>query len=307
MGVTITNETIDEYLTSQIDGENRDMDTSNKVNEMLQKDANLMKKYRSEMLTKQLFSSRLSLLEVPSSTFMKVTASIDEMVYNAKNHYMQQIYPIQNSANFFQYLISVLASPLRIGRAAIPAYAFGIAILLIIAGAGILMNQRDNIALNPYIATGSEKSVMVQAVNNFHKVLKGDIQPQFHSSDADEVKKFVINKVNFEPYIPKVEDYVLSGAVCNEYDGQKLVHLVYTSGDDVLYIYETAVNSIHHKRLEIPEQVSSEITKDKFYMCDKVDLYNCTMTLWYSGNVLCASVSTMPKQKMYSTFTSFYK
>jgi hypothetical protein len=307
MGVSITNETIDEFLTSQIDGENKDMDTVNKVEEMLQKDPNLMKKYRSEMLTKQMFNSRLRPLEVPSSTYLRITASIDGLILNAKNQYSEQLIHIQQTTNFLQYLISVLVSPLRIGRAAIPAYTLGITIILIIAGAGIFLSQKDNSSLNPFIADGTERSVMVQAINNFHKVLKGEIQPQIHSNDPDEIRKFVASKVNFEPYIPRINDYTLSGAVCNEYDGQKLVHIVYKSGDDVLYIYETALKSINHKRLEIPDQVSSDITKDKFYMCDKVDHHNCTMTLWYMGNVLCASVTTMPKQKMYSTFTSFYK
>lgn len=307
MGVSITNENVDEFLTSQIDGENKDMDAANTVDEMLRKDPSLMKKYRSEMLTKNLFNSRFKPLEVPSATYLKVTSSIDELISDAKQRYTERYITLQRNTNFLRYLISVLASPLRIGRAMVPAYVFGIAFILILTTAGIFLSLQDESALNPFITNGTERSVMVQAVDNFHKVLKGEMQPQINSNDADDVRGFVKDKVNFDPYIPKINEYTLSGAVCSEYDGQKLVHLVYTSGNDMLYIYETALNSVHHKKLEIPDQVSNDITKDKYYMCDKVDHHNCTMILWYSGNVLCASVTTMPKKKMYATFTGFYK
>jgi hypothetical protein len=206
-----------------------------------------------------------------------------------------------------QYLINVLASPLKIGRTAVPRFAVGLVIILIIAGIGILAARKDNSPLNPFIANGTEKSVMVQAVNNFHKILKGEIKPQLQTNDVNEVSNFAKKNVHFKVFIPRIENYELAGIICNEYEGQKLVHLVYTSGDEVIYIYETDANSINPQRLELPDAVYSDIIKDNYYMCDHVDHHNCTMTLWYTGSVLCASVTTMPKHKMYSTFTGFNK
>jgi hypothetical protein len=233
--------------------------------------------------------------------------SIDMLIKNASVTEEYELHPLQSSESFFQFLINVLASPLRIGRTAVPRYAAGLVIILIIAGIGVLAARKDSSPLNPYIANGTEKSVMVQAVNNFHKILKGDIKPQLQSSDANEVSNFVRKNVSFNVYVPRIDNYELSGVICNEYEGQKLVHLVYTSGDEIIYIYETDANSIHPQRLELPDAVYSDIIKDNYYMCDQVDHHNCTMTLWYSGNVLCASVTTMPKQKMFSTFTRFNK
>jgi hypothetical protein len=307
MGVNLTNENADEFLTSQIDGENKDADTMHKVNEMIAHDGNLMKKYKSELLTKQLFSSRLKNIDVPNATYMKVMGSIDILINNTVNHEEKELHPLQTSESFFRYLINVLASPLRIGHAAVPRYAVGLVIILIIAGIGFLAAKKDSSPLNPFIANGTEKSVMVQAVNNFHKILKGEIKPQLQSNDANEVSNFVNKNVSFKVFVPLIENYELAGVICNEYEGQKLVHLVYTSGDEVIYIYETDANSIHPQRLELPDAVHKDIIKDNYYMCDQVDHHNCTMTLWYAGNVLCASVTTMPKHKMISTFTRFNK
>lgn len=307
MGESFTNENVDEFLTSQIDGENKDADTVNKISEMIANDENLMKKYKSELLTKQLFNTRLKNIDVPDATYMKVMGSIDKLINNSVDSKEQELHPLQSSESFLQYLINILSAPLRIGRTAVPRYAVGFVIILIIAGIGILAARKDNSPLNPFIANGTEKSVMVQAVNNFHKILKGEIKPQLQSNDVLEVSNFAKKNVHFNVFIPRIENYELAGIICNEYEGQKLVHLVYTSGDEVIYIYETDANSIMPQRLELPDAVYSDIIKDNYYMCDQVDHHNCTMTLWYTGNVLCASVTTMPKHKMYATFTGFNK
>ena len=209
------------------------------------------------------------------------------------------------SVGFFEYFKRLISAPFVIRNVAVPRYAFAVILIFIIVGAGLLM-KNSNAELNPYIATGSEKSVMVQAMKNFHKILTGDIKPEMKSSDKNQVKDFVKNKTNFEAYVPDISDYVLEGAACDEYKGQKLAHIVYKSGREIIYIYETQVNSLHCKELELPEPVHYDILKDKFYMCDKVDANgDCTMIVWYKDNVVCASVSTMTKQRMFSSFTSF--
>ena len=83
--------------------------------------------------------------------------------------------------------------------------------------------------------------------------------------------------------------------------------LVYVSGDDIIYIYQTTMDAIVKNDLDLPQQVRDEIVSAKYYMCDGVDDNNCTMTLWFRENVVCASMSTMPKQQMYTAFTGFVK
>ncbi len=307
MGVNITNDNIDEFLTSYIDGQIHDPDTDKQLKSIIESNELVSKKYRTELLTRNLFRSRLASIELPASTTVKVNNSINDLIKSAAGKYTAvsdknaDIYTV----GFFEYFKRLISAPFVVRNVAVPRYAFAVILIFIIVGAGLLM-KKSNADLNPYIATGSEKSVLVQAMNNFHKILTGDIKPEMKSSDKNQVKDFIKNKTNFEAYVPEISDYVLEGAACDEYRGQKLAHLVYKSGREIIYIYEIQVNSIHCKELEIPETVHSNILKEKFYMCDKVDVNDdCTMVVWYKDNVLCASVSTMTKQRMFSSFTSF--
>lgn len=90
---------------------------------------------------------------------------------------------------------------------------------------------------NPYILTGKESSIMIQALNSFHKVVKGEVKPQLTSSNAAEIEKFVMEKAHFDPYVPEIENYKLAGVVCNEYHGQELAHIIYQDNDgQMIYI-----------------------------------------------------------------------
>ena len=303
MGENITIDNIDEFLTSYIDGQINDPDTDKKVKTFIEENDVVFKKYRTELLTRNLFRSRLASAELPSATVSKVNISINSLIKTASGN---QSYAAgeEYSHSFFEYLKKLISAPVVIRKMAVPRYAFAVVLIILLVGAGLLM-KKGTTELNPFITAGSEKSVMVQAMKNFHKVLSGDIKPEVESNDVNHVKSFVKNKANFDAYVPSISDYELVGVVCNEYNGQKIAHLVYASGNEIIYIYETEVNSIHCKQLELPEPVHYDILRDKYYMCDQVDEDDCTMIVWYKDNVLCTSVSTMPKQKMYASFTSF--
>ena len=149
---------------------------------------------------------------------------------------------------------------------------------------------------------------MIQALNSFHKVMNGDVKPQLTSSNAAEIEKYVMDKAHFDPYVPQIDNFSLAGVVCNEYHGQQLAHLVYKDPEGrMIYILQVPVTALQKKDLELPDDVHNEITRAKYYMCDEVDEEDCTMTLWYKENNICASMTTMPKQQMYTTFTRFNK
>ncbi len=302
MGENITNDNIDEFLTSYIDGQINDPDTYKQVKSLIESNKLVYKKYKSELLTRNLFRSRLAPVDLPLTTLTKVNSTLEAAVSALSLDFVKAESVFSRS--FLLYLVKLITTPVKIGKAAVPRYAFAVTMIFILLVAGLLMN-RGNTELNPFIANGSEKSVMVQAMKNFKKILAGDIKPEMRSNDVNQVKSFAKKKADFDAYVPSISEYELVGIVCNEYNGQKLVHLVYSSGSEVIYIYETQMNSLHCKELELPEPVHYEILRQKYYMCDQVDYDECTMIVWYKDNVLCASVSTMPKQKMYASFASF--
>lgn len=305
MGLNTTAFNIDELITSYADNQISDPETKKQIEELLSKDPKLNAKYRSEVLTKNLLKSRIPEAELPQATYNKVMISIDGLIADSKKNYAQQ-HPaavIEPEYPSFWQTIKQAFTEKFIG---VPRYAFAVVIFLVIGGVFVLSGSKK--VKNPHILAGSESSIMIQALNSFHKVMNGDVKPQLTSSNAAEIEKFVMDKAHFDPYIPQIENFSLAGVVCNEYHGQQLAHLVYKDADGrMIYILQVPVTALQKKDLELPDDVHNEITRAKYYMCDEVDEENCTMTLWYKENNICASMTTMPKQQMYTTFTRFNK
>src|SRR5205085_5346110 len=108
---------------------------------------------------------------------------------------------------------NIISIPVRIGNAAVPRYAFGVVTIILLVGIGIVLNNNRGAHVNPYISSGADNSVMVQAVNYFHKLMAGEMKPQVRSNNAIEVKNYLKDKVDFHPYIPEIANYTLVGAL----------------------------------------------------------------------------------------------
>ena len=312
MGESTTNFNIDELISSYIDKQIRDPQTERKVEELLKQDENLRKKYQSELLTKTLLKTRLGNVEVPNPTFRKITGVIDGLIADAekKHEALEELHadahPIAISSSFGEYLRRILSVPIRIGSVPVPRYAAAFVVLLMVVATGVYVNQSTHGSpSNERLIVGSEKNIMKQAIENFHKLVNGDIKPAIESKNTEDVKTYLTDNAGFPVYVPDISDYSLQGALCNEYNGQKLAHLIYKSGDDMIYIYQTHSKCLEHKDLEIPDEVKGEITSHKYFMCDQVDKQNCTLTIWYKDKLVCASVTNVPKQKMHTMFASF--
>jgi hypothetical protein len=311
MGEHITNFSIDELISSYIDNQIDDPEQLKKVKEMLSKDEILTKKYESELLTKKLLAARLKNVEVPPACFMKLSGAIEEIINTAKRNENARVkvepHPIAESSSFFDYLKRVLTAPMKIASVPVPRYAPALVLMVMVVTAGVMITNQQNRHgnTNSHLMTGSEKNIVKQAVSNFHNILDGKIIPDKVSQNATEVKTMLSKQSEFAVYIPEIKEYKLSGVICNEYNGQKLCHLVYSSGDDLIYIYQVKSQCLERKDLEMPDEVRTEISSNKFFMCDEVDPQNCTVTVWYKDNITLASVTNLPKHKMNSTFASF--
>ncbi|MCI0714801.1 MAG: hypothetical protein L0Y77_00565 [Chlorobi bacterium] len=300
MGQNITTFNVDELITSYIDNQISDPELRKQIEEALNKDEKLFKKYQAEIFTKNIYASRLDSAEVPEVTYAKVMDSIDALISRSK-----QIFSTQSLA--YPSFTQSLKNTVNLKFLGVPRYAYAAVLVFAIIAAAVVLNSSTHATKNPYILAGTEKSIMVQAVNVFHKVLSGDVKCQLKSGNATEVEKYVSDNANFKAYIPVIENYKLEGCLCDEYNGQKLAHLIYMNGEEIIYIYQTPVAAVQKNSLELPGAVHDEIVKAKYYMCDEIDENDCTMTLWYIDNIICASVTTLPKQKMHAAFTSFNK
>ena len=302
MGQNTTTFNVDELITAYIDNQISDVQLKKQIEEMLSKDEKLNAKYKAELLTKNLLSSRLTEVAVPEAAYTKLNASINNLILQQGTGGSYQKAPAEYPS--FWATVKQALTPRMFG---LPRYAYALVLVLILGAFFVISNSGDK-TVNPHILAGTEKSVMVQAVNSFHKILSGDVKPQLATSNAAEIEKYVKENSHFDAFVPKIDNYELKGVVCNEYNGQKLAHIIYENSDDeVIYIYQTTVAAVHKKELELPDDVQNEIIKTKFYMCDGVDDNNCTMTLWFKGSLICVSMTTLPKTEMHSTFAGFNK
>lgn len=305
MGLNTTTFNIDELITSYADNQITDPETKKQIEDLLEKDQKLYAKYRSEVLTRDLLRNRLPEAELPAATYSKVILSIDNLVAESKKKY-SAAGNLQTAAAEYPSFWQSIKQAFTEKFIGVPRYAFAVLAFVIIGGLVVFSGGKKT--RNPYILTGKESSIMIQALNSFHKVVKGEVKPQLTSSNAAEIEKFVMEKAHFDPYVPEIENYKLAGVVCNEYHGQELAHIIYQDNDgQMIYIFQVPITAMLKKNLDLPEDVHNEITKAKYYMCDEVDENDCTMTLWYKDNNVCASMTTMPKQEMYTTFTRFNK
>lgn len=305
MGINTTSFNIDELITSYADNQITDTETKKHIEDLLSKDQKLYAKYRCEVLTRDLFRNRLNDSELPPVTINSVIASIDNLIAESKKKF-SDAGNLQFSVQEYPTLLQSLKQAFIEKFIGVPRYAFAILAFVLIGGLVVFYGGKKT--KNPYILTGKESSIMVQALSSFQKVMKGEVKPQLTSSNSAEIEKFVMEKAHFDPFVPEIENYKLAGVVCNNYRGQDLAHLIYQDNNgQLIYIFQVPISAMQKKNLEIPEDVHNEITKANFYMCDEVDENDCTMTLWYKENTLCASMTTLPKQEMYATFTRFNK
>ena len=77
MGLNTTSFNIDELITSYADNQISDPETKKQIEELLASDQKLNAKYRSEILTRDLYRTRFPEVELPAATYQKVMSSID--------------------------------------------------------------------------------------------------------------------------------------------------------------------------------------------------------------------------------------
>jgi hypothetical protein len=299
MGKFITKENIDEYITSYIDNQIKEQEHINEILDFISKDPNVNKKYKNELLTKIFLKNSFKSIDVPSSAVNRINDSIVSLTgFNFNTNVIQN--EISVFTKFKEFILTPLTKTLPI-----PRYALGIFVVIFTIVLFLYTAKNPARILNPFIANGTEKSVMVQAVNNFSKILSGEIKPQIESKSAVEVKNYMKDKVKFDAFIPSISDFEVAGCVCSDYNGQQLAHIIYkNNNNDLIYIYQTDINTIKKNGLDLPDDVHKQIMKDKYYMCDNVSEKECALLMWYVDNLICASVSTLPKQKLYSKFTN---
>lgn len=229
------------------------------------------REYESELSTKELVHNRVHMVAVPLILYRSITEKLQRPLKGSRS--VQTL-----SARLFQ-------SPLIR-----PAIAFVLTAIVVI----LVVRPTEPPRGIPFLTAAgyAPNNVVHQSVENYHKVLRGEITPQLVSSQNSEVQNFFSGKTDFPVEVPVMRQCTLVGAVVNQHEGVGLAHVVYRTGNDIIYLYQACWQTVQRgEKLELAPEIGTELTKGGWYLSGEPG--GDAIVLWKSGPTLCIAVSHM--------------
>ena len=176
-----------------------------------------------------------------------------------------------------------------------PAYAVVAAAALIV----YLFFPSQQTSLDDMIRHAGERDVMEQAASNFALIRDGKMKPPITTCSPENMYAYLeAQELPFEAVVRPLERCDGYSAVVNEYDGVKLAHVVYSIGDDMLYVYQVrGIESLNDGgHLTMPAAAKEALTTTGWYTDPQHP--DCNVVLWEENGTVCAATSTMSKTGM---------
>ncbi len=181
------------------------------------------------------------------------------------------------------------------GSVPAPAYALAAAAVLVL----YLFMPGEETSLDEMIRHAGERDVMTQAASNFSLIQSGEIKPSLTSCSPENVYAYLeAQQLPFTGRVRPLERCDGYSVFVNEYEGVKVAHVVYTIGDDLLYVYQVNINEslTDTGHLTMPLAAKNAIRTTGWY--SDPDHPECNTVVWEEDGTLCAATSTMDKTRM---------
>jgi|GEM_PF-962327 len=280
-----------EYITAAVD-QNLDRAVQSEFIQHIRHCVRCASEYDLERATKQITQTRLQFVETPPT----VRAAILEKIKAESRSSIPRVqWWRQAIQSFF---------PLFSNRHLMPAAGMAM-IIMIIVGAALIFHPfgtRNSQSTLEGIADENSE-VLHQALDNFHDIQNGKMTVQLVSSEPTAVKAFFRDKVNFDVDVHKLRNAVLIGAVYSEYKGAKLAHVMYKSGDQIIYVYQAWIKDVGSSSgLCARREIRNALAKKDIFM-DSITSppHHCCTVVWEERGILCSAVSTLPRNEMLTT------
>lgn len=145
-------------------------------------------------------------------------------------------------------------------------------------------------------------NIINQSYNNLDGILEGSLIPQIASDDPKMVQSFFSEKTNFCVNVPSLKNCTLIGAISSHYNDECVAHVIYKHGSDIIYLYETRIDSIMNGlscSMNLPDEVKDRIRKTGWYIESHVP--DCTLMMWQpDSTTLCCVVAEMDKERLWA-------
>lgn len=238
--------------------------------------------YEDECSTKTLLRERTRMVHVPPDLQVAIAREIEREAGIA-----------ESSQGRLRAVVRT--TPVRV------AFAFALTAVLVI----VFLARRSEPSENtPVITAGlSANNVIRQSVDDFHRILRGELAPQVASAESVELQDFFTGKTSFPVLVPHMRECTLVGGIIQEYNGMRLPHIVYRAGDDVISVYQACWESVQEGRtLDLAPEAKAAILKRGWYT--PAPAGNDAVVLWRQDRTLCVAVSHMGLDRLLSSVRS---
>jgi anti-sigma factor RsiW len=232
--------------------------------------------YEAELSTKQLIRKRARMIVVPADLQQSILHQLEQK--DGASRSVRQLW------------LKVTHAPL-----VRPAIALGFTALVAL----LITSSANSPRQIPLLTTAGfgPNNVIHQSIENFHKILRGDISPQIVSSERSTVENFFSGRTGFPVMVPSMKECTLLGGVLNDHNGTPLAHVVYRAGDDIIYLYQACWETVQKGDvLEIAPEARTELITSGWY--SSTSLESDALVLWKSDRTLCVAVSHMQREKL---------
>jgi len=229
--------------------------------------------YELEVVAKSLVQQNLPRVSTPMHVRRAVLGSLYEEAERASRPFLSRLFALVPT----------------------PAYAVAAAAILIV----YLFFPSQQTSLDDMIRHAGERDVMEQAASNFALIRDGKIQPSMTTCSPENIYAYLhAQELPFEAVVRPLDRCDGYSAIVNEYDGVKLAHVVYSIGDDMLYVYQVKGNEslTDTGHLTMPPAAREALMATGWYTDPQHP--DCSVVLWEENGTVCAATSTMSKTKM---------
>jgi len=234
------------------------------------------REYETELSTKELVHNRVHMVAVPLVLYRSIIEKLQRQLKQARS-------------------VRTLSTRLFQSPLVRPAIAFVLTAVVVI----LAIRPAESPRGIPFLTAAgfTPNNVVHQSVENYHKVLRGEITPQFLSSQKSEVQNFFAGKTDFPVRVPVMRQCTLVGAVVNQHEGAGLAHVVYRTGEDVIYLYQACWQTVQKgEKLELAPEIKADLVKAGWYLSGGPGAD--AIVLWKSGPTLCIAVSHMKSDRL---------
>lgn len=232
--------------------------------------------YEAELSTKRLIQNRARMIAVPAEVQQSILHQLEQK--SGASHSIGELWLMVTHAPLVR-----------------PAIALGLTAVVAL----LITNSVNSPRQIPLLTTAGfgPNNVIHQSIENFHKILRGDISPQIASSERSTIENFFSGRTGFPVMVPSMKECTLLGGVLNDHNGTPLAHVVYRRGDDIIYLYQACWETVQKGDvLEIAPEARAELMKTGWY--SSTSLESDALVIWKSDRTLCVAVSHMQREKL---------